>query len=254
MIRRAISPRLAMRSVVISVICNSHSKHSIAGRTLYRGGMGNRKSDTQHRSGIAGIDNAIIPYVSGGVEGVGLAINLFLNRPTHHCVCHFIVRLTRMGRSSTTHNGHNSPKLFATHNGNAMIGPGKNEARIERAPRHTIVTSAITGPNHQRDMWDCRVGDSVNKLGSILNNAAFLIKRADHEAGNVLQKENGDGAGIAQLDKVCPLLCLLGKENTIVSEHANRKAMDGTPPGHECRPEERFELIEVRVIQDTSQN
>src|SRR5262249_7935691 len=130
----------------------------------------------------------------------------------------------------------------------------KNEARIESAARHAIVTSAIAGSNHQRDMRDCRVGDSVNKLGSILNNAAFLIAHADHEAGNVLQKEHGDSAKIAQLDKLCPLLCFLGKENTIVSEHANRKAMNGTPPGHERRPIERFKLIEVRAIQDTSQN
>jgi hypothetical protein len=92
--------------------------------------MDDRKSDAQHRSGIAGVYNAIIPEMSGGVESVGLAVDLFLNLSAHSCVCHFIVWLALTLSSSATHNRHNPPKLFATHNGNAMIGPGKNETRI----------------------------------------------------------------------------------------------------------------------------
>src|SRR5262249_38952399 len=141
---------------------------------------------------------------------------------------------------SAAYKRHDPSKLLAAHNSNAVIGPRKNKARIVSTARHPIVTSTITGSNHQRNMWDSRIRDGVNQLGPILNNPLLLIARADHKARNVLHKEKRDIPKIAQLDKLCPLLCFLSKQNPIVPQHAHRKTMNGTPTSHQRRPIQRL--------------
>src|SRR5690606_39438990 len=64
--RRAISPRLATRTVeTVSVTTASHSEDAEAVGALDRGVVDGRERHAQHRAGIAGIDHAVVVEPAG---------------------------------------------------------------------------------------------------------------------------------------------------------------------------------------------
>lgn len=61
---------------------------------------------------------------------------------------------------------------------------------------------------------DLRSGDGHDELGTVLRDAAFFVFPSNHEAGGVLQEEQGRPVVVAELYEVGAL------QNTLVLQHA----------------------------------
>ena len=72
--REAISPRLAMSSFLMRVICvipaRLHPEDAEAAASLDHLGMGGRQADGQHSAGVARVDDAVVVEPGGGKERV----------------------------------------------------------------------------------------------------------------------------------------------------------------------------------------
>ncbi|MNZ39634.1 hypothetical protein D3C78_571320 [compost metagenome] len=69
-----------------------------------------------------------------------------------------------------------------------------------------------------------------------------------HKAGDVLQKQQGNGAPVAQLDKVGAFLGAVAVEHAVVGEYPHRHALYAGEPGDECGAEQGLELVEHGAI------
>ncbi|MNG00675.1 hypothetical protein D3C84_836180 [compost metagenome] len=65
-----------------------------------------------------------------------------------------------------------------------------------------------------------------------------------HKAGDVLQKQQGNGAPVAELDKVGAFLGAVAVEHAVVGEDPHGHALDAGKPGDERGAEQRLEFVE----------
>ena len=86
----------------------------------------------------------------------------------------------------------------------------------------------------------------------MFGNPSCLIFSTHHEAGDVLQKHQGDFALIAQLDEVRPFHCRLTKQHTVVGDDAYRMPKNPRKAGDQCVPIFTFELLESASIHKAS--
>ena len=78
----------------------------------------------------------------------------------------------------------------------------------------------------------------------------MLVALADHEAHDVLEKEQRNAALAAEFDEVCALEGGFGEENAVVGEDADEMAVDPRKARHQCGPEAGFELFERALVHD----
>ncbi len=78
----------------------------------------------------------------------------------------------------------------------------------------------------------------------------MLVLLADHETGDVLQKDQRDAALRAQLDEVRALQRRLGKQDAVVGDDADRHAVQVGESADQRRAVERLELVEFAVVDD----
>ncbi len=106
-----------------------------------------------------------------------------------------------------------------------------------------------------RQMGDPRVGDGVDHLGAVLDDAALLVVLAHHVARGVLEEQQGHVGLVAELDELGGLVGLLAEEHAaVVGEDTDGVAVDGRPAGHEARPVQRLELVEARPVDHPRQH
>ena len=98
------------------------------------------------------------------------------------------------------------------------------------ATGHAVVARAVGRAHHQREVGHRGVGDRVDELGAVLDDAALLVARADHEAGDVLGEQDRHAHAVAELDELRALVALLAEEDAVVREHADGVAADVTQP------------------------
>lgn len=84
----------------------------------------------------------------------------------------------------------------------------------------------------------------------MLGDAVALGLRADHEAGNVLEEDQGDAALGAELDEVGALDGRRGEEDAVVGDDADLVAVDGGEAGDEGGTEVVLELGELGAVDD----
>src|SRR5205823_2633670 len=95
---------------------------------------------------------------------------------------------------------HHACRLFAAHHRDAAVGPGKDEARIVGAAAHAVVAGTEAAADHDGDLRHRGVGDGLDHLGAVLDDAAALGLGADHVAGGVLQIDDRRALLAAELD------------------------------------------------------
>jgi hypothetical protein len=98
------------------------------------------------------------------------------------------------------------------------------------------------------------VGDGVDELGAVLDDAALFVAGADHEAGDVLAEQERDTHAVGELDELGALLGLLAEEDPVVGEDPDREAVQRPPPGDEVGAVERFELLEAGPVEDAGED
>src|SRR5690606_5995990 len=77
--RRAISPRLAIRTLWM-VMAASHAEHAAVDRGQRRAGD-DVEGEAQDGAGLGGVDDAVVPEPGGGVVGAALPVVVLLDRP-----------------------------------------------------------------------------------------------------------------------------------------------------------------------------
>ena len=80
------------------------------------------------------------------------------------------------------------------------------------------------------------------------SNALVFILATHHEAGDVLQKHQGDFALAAQLDEVRSFLRRLGKQDAVVGDDAHRHALDMGEAAHQGAAKTWFEFMQLRAV------
>ena len=117
-------------------------------------------------------------------------------------------------------------RLFAAHDGDAAVGPRKQEARLVGAAAHAVVAGAEGAADEHGEFGDVGGGDGLHHLGAILGDAAGLVLLADHEAGDVLQEQQRHLALVAQLDEVRRFDRTLREQDPVVGDDADGDAVD----------------------------
>ena len=101
---------------------------------------------------------------------------------------------------------HDAGELFGAHDGDAGVGVAEEEARLEGAAHHGVVAGAVAGAHQEGNGRHFAVGDGVDQFGAVLDDSALFIIFAHHEAGDVLQEEQGRPVLVAQLDEMGSLV------------------------------------------------
>jgi hypothetical protein len=121
-----------------------------------------------------------------------------------------------------------------THDCDLRVGPGEQEARIVGAAAHGVVARAVRGPHDDADRGHLAVGDCVDHLAAVLDDALLLVLLAHHEPRHVVQVEQRHSASLADLDELRGLVRRVGeyhlsREKGPISTRAILSEGGGTP-------------------------
>ena len=72
---------------------------------------------------------------------------------------------------------HHLRRLLAAHHRDARVRPGEQEARPERAPAHAVMAGAERAADLQRELRHVGVGDGLDHLRAVLDDARGLRRR-----------------------------------------------------------------------------
>ena len=140
--------------------------------------------------------------------------------------------------------------LLATHDGDAGVGPGPELAGAVGAAAHGVVSCAEAAADDDGEFGDGGTGDGGDHLGAILSDAGVFVLAADHEAGDVLEEEEGDATAGAEFDEVGALEGGFGEEDAVVGEDADGVAFDAGEAADEGGAVASFEFVEAGAIDD----
>src|SRR6202011_4259776 len=117
-------------------------------------------------------------------------------------------------------------------------------------PAHAIIAGTETAADDDGEFGHARAGDRGNELGAILGNALRLVFLADHEAGDVLQKDERDFALRAKFNEMGALERRFRKQDSIIGEDAHGIADNVRESADEGCSIERLELVEHAAVDD----
>ena len=124
------------------------------------------------------------------------------------------------------HRRHHTPQLLTPHHPDAGIRPAPQEPGPVRPPAHAVVAGPETAPDEDGEFGHGGAGDGRDELGAVLGDARVLGFAADHEARDVLEEEERDGALGAELDEVGAFEGGGGEEDAVVGEDADGVVVD----------------------------
>ena len=84
----------------------------------------------------------------------------------------------------------------------------------------------------------------------MFGDAAGLVFAADHEAGDVLQEQQGHHPLVTELDEMRSLDCGFGEQHPVVRHDADWMAVDVSEPGDQGAPVFGFEFLEFTAVDD----
>lgn len=88
---------------------------------------------------------------------------------------------------------------FGAHDGDAGLGQGQGRVGVEGGTAHGVQSGAVGLAQNYADFGHDGVRNGRHHLGAVADNAGALDGAADHEAGHVGQKQQGNVEGVAQL-------------------------------------------------------
>ena len=97
---------------------------------------------------------------------------------------------------------------------------------IESDSPHPIISRPSTGAENHCEFRYLSTRDSCNKLCSIFRYSTFLGVGADHEATDILKKDERDITLRAELNEMCALESRFGEEDAVVGNDAHLMTID----------------------------
>ena len=80
----------------------------------------------------------------------------------------------------------------------------------------------------------------------------MFVLPANHETGNILQKDERYAAAITELHEMCAFLGGFGKQDAVVADDPDRIAIKMGEAAYQGRTIERFEFLEFGTIDQPS--
>ncbi len=199
-------------------------------------------------AGIAGIEQAVVPELTGTVPGVR-----FFGDVLHHVFAQgfplrFVVGDAGFPGGFPLYDLHHAAELLGAHHGDAAIGVAEEEARLVGPPHHGVVAGAVAGSDHKGDGGHLAVAHGIDEFGAVLDDAAALVFLAHHEAGDVLKKYEGYFLAVAQLDEVRALVGRLAEEHAVIGEYAHGIAVHIGKAGDQGAAPAGLELVKTRAV------
>ena len=197
---------------------------------------------------VTGVDDAVVPQPPRGELRRRLLLDLVLRRLAQLLVGGLVEGAARRGGRVAAHDGQHAGQLLGPHDGDAVIGPGEDEARVIRTASHGVVARPVAGAHHEREVGHGRVRHGVDQLGPVLDDAALLVARPHHEARDVLHEQDRSIATVAERNELRSLLRLGREQDAVVGDHADRVAADRRPPAHQLGAVQSLELLEAGAV------
>ena len=180
------------------------------------------EAESERGAAVARIDEAVVPEPRGGEEGGRFPI-VVRDDPRA-----LRLRLLRVeGKSARARrilgdDRHHLGRLLAAHHRNPGVRPGKQEARPEGPPAHAVMAGAERAADLQGQLRHAGVGDRLDHLRAVLDDARGLGLDADEIAGGVLQKDDRQAGLAAELDELPRLARAGGIDRTVVADQPDR--------------------------------
>src|SRR5450830_1391533 len=208
------------------------------------------KAQAQHHAGVGRVDDAVVPQARAGVVGVALVFVLLLDGLLEG---RFFFRRPLAAAAFDTvalDGGQHGGGLLAAHDGNARVGPHPQEARRVGAAAHAVVAGAEAAADDDGELRHGGRGHGRDHLGAVAGDAFVLVFAAHHEAGDILQEDEGDLALAAQFDEVRALQRGLGEQDAVVGDDAHLHAVDMGEAAYQGGAVARLELVEFAAVDD----
>src|SRR5258706_1860602 len=170
---------IARASLIRLVRGSSHAQDAEA-RLLGRCVGGDGKRQAQHAARIGGVDHAVVPEPRAGVVGMALPLVLLANGILEGLFLGFRPAFALGLEAVALHGGEHRGRLLAAHHRDARVGPGPEEARIERAPAHAVVAGAERAAQDHRQLRHSGARHGGHHLGAVLGDAARFVFLAHH--------------------------------------------------------------------------
>src|SRR5439155_21586932 len=113
---------------------------------------------------------------------------------------------------------------------------------------HRVVSGAKRATGDDAELRHLGGRDRRHQLGAVLRQPLLLVTLAYHEAGNVLEEEQGDAAMAAELDEVGALEAALRKEDAVVGKDADGKTHYSREAADQRCTVEGLELLEAAAV------
>ena len=131
-----------------------------------------------------------------------------------------------------------------------LLGQVNRKRGRVSAAGHAVIAGAEAAADQHRDLGHLRGGDGGDQLGAVLGDAFGLILAADHEAGDVLQEQQGRAALAGELDEMRALDRAFAEQDAVVGEDRDRHAPDVREAADQRGAVERLELVELAAVDD----
>ena len=188
----------------------------------------------QHLARMTRGNNAIVPKPSSSKQDIALTLDP-IPQPRVDLLPHGL---------------HHRTQLLRPHDTRLSRRPRPQKPRTIRATTHTVIPRACTGTHDDGELRDIRTRHSGDEFSAVLRDPAFLGILADHEAGDVLEEDEGDVALAAELDEVGALEAAFGEEDAVVGDDADGPAVQGREPRDKRAAVEGFEFGEGGAVDD----
>ena len=215
------------------------------------------------------LDEAVYPAAGGGVADVSLLRVPRVHRGEDLLVGFGVDLFTLALAGFLLDHRQHAGGLVGAHDGALGVGPGEGDELVKGPPAHGVVAGAVGAAEDDDDLGDDGVGHGVDHLGAGADDAALLGVAPDHEAGGVVEEDDGDLALVAIHDEAGGLVGgivvddaghlggglgtggagghLALDESFLVGDDAAGVATDGPVAADEGLPEVGFVLVEVRL-------
>ena len=147
MMRRAISPRLAMSTRSMAGEDTSLTSGTRRSRGCRRSASLSiaLQAHAQHRAGVARVDDAVVVQLAGHEQRQRLALDLVLDLLAHRLVGLLVERLAHAGGRLAGDDAQHAGQLLRAHHRGLRVRPGEQEPRPERPAAHAVVAGAVRG-------------------------------------------------------------------------------------------------------------
>src|SRR5438552_7053775 len=199
----------------------SHPEDAKMGR-LDRLVQRSRERKPEDFARIGRIDHTIVPQPRAREIGMTFALVLRAHGRLERGLLVCAPGTTLGVDGVTPDRGEYRRRLLPTHDRDPGVGPHPQEARVEGAPAHSVISGAVRPADNDRELGYPGAGNRGHHLRPVLGDPTRLVFSADHEAGDVLEEDEGDPALAAELDEMRGFERGLRVQHAVVGDDADR--------------------------------